>query len=93
MGVSGQAQGSWKEGWEGEGLCHVPLQVGRNLQTSPAAAETKALRLHASLFLLQDAFLLGASGLLIILIKGGQWIQETVTCMRALGTDLSLCCL
>lgn len=32
-------------------------------------------------------------GLLITLIKGDQWIQKTVRCMRVLGADLSLGCL
>lgn len=55
-------QGSGKGGQKGEGLCHVLLWVAGNLQTTSAAPETAALGLHTGLFLLPDAFLLGAKG-------------------------------
>lgn len=80
-------------GKELEGLCCVPFWVAGKLETSSAAPGPQPwCYMQASSFYQMLSFCV-QKGLLIILIKGGQWIQETIRYMRVLGTDLSLGCL
>lgn len=93
MGLRGQVQGNGKERRRGTvsitflfGWQETFKLVWLLLKSQPWGY------MQASFFHQMLSFWV-QKGLLIILIKGGQWIRETIRCMRVLAKDLNLGCL
>lgn len=83
----------WREGRRGRPLSYSFL-IGKNFKlVQPSELKLQPWGYRQVSFFYEMLSFCVQKELLIIWIKEGQWIQETIRCMRVLGTDLRLGCL
>lgn len=82
-----------KGGEEGK-ASHIPFWLAKNFKlVQPSELKLQLWGYRQVSFFYEMLSFCVQKELLIIWIKEGQWIQETIRCMRVLGTDLRLGCL
>lgn len=83
-----------KEGRRWDWLARYRVQLAKNFKlVQPSELKLQPWGYRQVSFFYEMLSFCVQKELLIIWIKEGQWIQETIRCMRVLGTDLRLGCL